>query len=266
MVWRGSATTCTKITRSEAATRALIGDRARIAVPEGGEIVVVLGVVVAQQAVGEEGAEHPLSQQPLEFGGVIRRFRPVGGDQGHIVDAGLRGPGQHRFDHRGPDIGPPHLRHRLVMSSNTMVSVSPGRSRSVSAAESSGASSAAFVASSRSGSGRDGIRRIDHLGAEREALEPEAVAGRHDQRRRPFVDVEHESGPSHLVGPLCGVSRPITQVVIEGRAQRGVIGLIFHSTVDHWLAVAARIRAMSGLTATAWPTADSIGRSEWESA
>ena len=52
----------------------------------------------------------------------------------------------------------------------------------------------------------------------------------------------------------------------RGICQRGVAGLIFHSTMDHWLRCAARISATSGLTATGLPTVDSIGRSGCESA
>ncbi len=51
-----------------------------------------------------------------------------------------------------------------------------------------------------------------------------------------------------------------------GRCQRGLGDFVFHSTIDHWLRWAARIREMSGLTATGLPTPESIGRSEWLSA
>src|SRR5687768_17192939 len=113
--------------------------------------------------------------------------------------------------------------------------------------------------------GRSPGLRAETFQAEND-LRPAPAAAECDRRPRGRSRV----GPSTnlltsalYVGPLC---RPFMSALYVGIAQRGMIGLIFHSTTDHWLRCAARISGISGLTATALPTVSSIGRSEWESA
>jgi len=55
------------------------------------------------------------------------------------------------------------------------------------------------------------VRRVDHLGAEREALDAEPFAGVHEERRGSFVDLKDEAGSTHGIlssRPLSGRTRP----------------------------------------------------------
>ena len=79
------------------------------------------------------------------------------------------------------------------MSSKAMVSRIPACSSSGSGSVSIGFSSAFWIAPSTSRTGRQRLRRVDHPGAERERLQPEALTVVHEQRRRPVVHLEHET-------------------------------------------------------------------------
>ena len=105
-----SVTRCTWTTRSEVGHPPVDRDRQLADRAELGELVGVLGVVVGQQSVGVERAEHPLPHQRAQLGRRLPAVQADGRDQGDVVDPGRRCAGQHGLDDRRPQIGRRHRR------------------------------------------------------------------------------------------------------------------------------------------------------------
>jgi hypothetical protein len=162
-----------------------------------GELLGVLGIVVAQQSVGVERAEHALTDQGAQLGGRLPTVQPDGGDQGDIVDSCRRSPGQHGLDDRRPQIRRRHAgdRHGVVVEGDGQAHARPkSRAQRIGpgGVVEGGGDGIAGV------HGRQRVGRVDDSGADREPLQPEGVAGGDQDRWGPVVDVEDESGADHL--------------------------------------------------------------------
>ena len=96
-----------------------------------------------------------------------------------------------------------------LMSSNAMVSFIPGRSSSRSGGESIGCVERGFDGGGLVVDAGQDLRRVDDAGAEREPFEAKRLAGVHEQRRGPFVDLEDEAGTGHerILPVLVGSSK-----------------------------------------------------------
>ncbi len=87
-------------------------DLALVGVADHGEVVGVLGVVLVQEALGEEGVDDAVAEYVAQLVLVHPAVESQRSDDVHVVDAGLGGHVEHRLDDPLPIVGPLHLRQR----------------------------------------------------------------------------------------------------------------------------------------------------------
>ena len=182
-------------------------DLARRRAADLGQMVGIFGIVIGQQAIGVEGAEDALANDVLQFLGRHPTVQTVCTDQGDIVNASTLAARA-----KTASITFPRISGRCIfgvgvpMSSKAIVSLIDGCSHGREWSDSIGASSAALIASARSGTRGQRLGRVDHPGSERELLKAETISVGHQQRRSAIVDLEDETGSAHLTNLLSSVA------------------------------------------------------------
>ena len=174
------------------------------------EVRGVLGVVV-RKGVGVERAEDALTDGPLDLGGRHAPVERVRHDQPHVVHAGARRELQDVFDHAPADVGRLHRRERQRDVVERDRQAHPGVQQLRERVGGDGVQQRVLDGGVHVADPGQRVGRVDHLGAEREALDAEPLAGVHEERRGAFVDLQDEAGSAHWIlssSPFSGRTRP----------------------------------------------------------
>jgi hypothetical protein len=167
-----------------------------------GHPVGVLGVVVVEQPGGSEGVVHPVAHGVAQLGLGHAAVQRQGGDQVHVVDAGLGRHVEHGLDDALADVGPAHRRQgqRHVVEGDRQLHARPQQRRQRLAVD--GVEEGVTDGLVRVPQGGQRLGRVDHPTAHRQLLEAEALAVHHQRGRGRPVDLQHEAGTGRLAGLL----------------------------------------------------------------
>ena len=165
---------------------------------EEGEVVGILGVVLVEESAWFERVVDPVAERVAQFELVHPAVQRERADDVDVVDAGVRGHGQHLLHDALTDVGPLHLRQRQAHVVERDGQLHPGEQQRrqrvhVDRVEQAVADGAVDVV--------DRVVRfggVDHPAAVGgELLEAEPFAVPEQRRRRRTVDVEYESRTGH---------------------------------------------------------------------
>ena len=152
--------------------------------------------------MGGEGVVDPVAQHVAQLGLGGPPVQAVGGDEHHVVDAGLGRQLEHRLDHPLAVVGARHRRegHGLVVEGDG--ELHPRAEQGPQGlAVADGVLEGVADGAVGVGQGVDGLGRVDHPAAGGQLLQPEALAVvEQDGRRRP-VDLQDETGPTQAAAP-----------------------------------------------------------------
>jgi hypothetical protein len=156
-----------------------------------GHVAVGVLRVVVVEPVGVEAVEHPRPHGAPELRRGHAAVQRERGDQVDVVDSGPVGVLQHALDHALADVRRAHgrKRHGDVVESNGEAHAGSQQRRQRFHAErgvESGVDGGVDV-----GQALHGRRRVHHPRADRQALEPEAVAVVEERGRRGRRDLDH---------------------------------------------------------------------------
>ena len=165
---------------------------------EEGELIGILRVVLIQHAAGLERVVHPVAERVAQFELVHPAVQREGGDDVHVVDAGVGRHREHLLDDPLAQVGALHLRQRQADVVERDRQLHPGEQQRrqrihVDRVEQGVADRAVDVV--------DRVVRfrcVDHPAAVGgQLLEAEPLAVPEERRRRRTVDVEYESRTRH---------------------------------------------------------------------
>ena len=195
----------TYTSRSDSAARLLISTSSPWAVCRGTRACRGPRRRAGRAGRGHERVVHAVAEGVAQLGLGHPPVQGEGGDQVHVVDAGLGGEVEHGLDHPLAHVGPAHLRQRQahVVEGDRQPHAreQQGRQRVLVDGMVEGVADGAVDVVER----RQRLGGVDHPAAVgRQLLEAEALAAPEQRGRRRAVDVEDESGSRHL----SFVSRP----------------------------------------------------------
>ena len=158
--------------------------------PQPHDPVRVLGVVVVE-AVGEEVVEHARPDRALELGRRHPAVQRERRDQVDVVDAGAVGALEHLLDHPLADVGRAHRRQRQRDVVEGDRQPHAGAQQRVQRVHPERAVERLGDRGLDVGQALQRRRRVDDPRADRQALEPQRLAGVEQRRRRALGDLDH---------------------------------------------------------------------------
>ena len=193
-------------------------------------------------ALGQKGRGDPVSEGLDDVLTAPPGSEATGHHDGDVIHPRLGGVFEDAFDDAAPDVETHPGLHRVDVSHHDG-QLHPWAQQPYQGGAVDGIGERPLHQSDRIRGGH-GLRRVDHAGSGGKTLQADVAAREGQQRRSAFVDFQNETGAGH-----------------DGSFHLGCSAWEGHSMIDQPDSLAARIRPMSGLTATGFPTERSIGRS-----